>query len=47
MIGKSTIQISRDTKSLLDQIGNKNDTYDDIVKKCIEAYISQTKKKYN
>ena len=39
MIGKTTIQVSRDTKALLDELGKKNDTYDDVIRKVLDYYI--------
>jgi hypothetical protein len=34
---KSTIAISNETKALLDKLGNKGDTYEDIIKRLIMA----------
>jgi hypothetical protein len=36
--GKTTIQLFNETKAELDSLGSKNETYDEIVKRLIEAY---------
>lgn len=34
---KSTIQVTLDTKKRLDELGGKNDTYEDIIKKLLDS----------
>lgn len=37
-MSKTTIQISRKTKTQLDNIGKKGDTYDSIIQKLLKNY---------
>ena len=37
----TTIQISRETKSLISTFGNKEDTYDDIVKRLYDLAVKE------
>ncbi len=41
---KSTIQVSNETKSRLDKLGAKGDSYDDIVKKLLDDKESAEKR---
>ena len=38
MNGKTTIQVSKETKSKLNEIGKKGDTYDSIIQKLLENF---------
>ena len=38
MNGKTTIQVSKETKRKLNEIGKKGDTYDSIIQKLIENF---------
>ena len=35
---KTNIQVSRKTRDALAELGNKNDTYDDIIQKLLKFY---------
>ncbi|MBI4894858.1 MAG: hypothetical protein HY831_00020 [Candidatus Aenigmarchaeota archaeon] len=43
MKDKTTISINRETKELLNKIGNKGQKYEDIVKQLCEFYLNKTK----
>ncbi|NHV97392.1 MAG: hypothetical protein HA494_06360 [Thaumarchaeota archaeon] len=36
--GTTTIKLKQQTKKMLEELGKKNETYDDIVKRLIEYY---------
>ena len=38
MKGKTNIQVSRETRDRLAELGRKDDTYDDIIRRLIEFY---------
>ena len=38
MSGKTTIQVSRETKTKLNEMGKKGDTYDSIIQKLIKNF---------
>lgn len=40
---KTTIQISLDTKSRLDKLGFKNDSYDDVIKRLLDKLNGNAK----
>lgn len=39
--GKTNIQISRKTRDRLAEIGSKDDTYDDIIQRLLDAYSEE------
>ena len=42
-MSKTNIQVSRETRDKLAEIGRKDDTYDDIIRMLIELYHHRTK----
>ena len=38
MSNKTSIQISKELKAKLDKLGNKGDTYEDIIKRLVEEH---------
>lgn len=40
----TTVKIKRDTKKMLAELGKKEDTYDDIIRKLIQFYIKNKHK---
>jgi predicted CopG family antitoxin len=41
--GRKTISITDETHELLDSIGSRKETFDDIIRKCIDAYMELQK----
>lgn len=39
MSGITTVSLKKPTKARLDRIGNKGESYDDIVNKAIDGYL--------
>ncbi|MEM2175486.1 MAG: hypothetical protein QXI58_07710 [Candidatus Micrarchaeia archaeon] len=39
----TTIKLKKQTKKMLEELGKKNETYDDIIKKLIEYYYKSEK----
>lgn len=42
-MSKTNIQVSRETRDRLAELGRKDDTYDDIIKRLIDLYNHRTK----
>jgi predicted CopG family antitoxin len=40
------IKVQDDTYKELTELGKKNETFDDIIKKCVKAYKEKTSRKY-
>ena len=41
----TTIRVTKKTKSKLAELGNKSETYEDILNKMVDFYIQQNNKK--